>query len=921
MIGIASSLPLFKSKAANGNGSAKPVVVQAANEAHRDAEAVLAAFHTGRNGLIEVDAQERFERDGPNQVAHEKPPAWYMQLLLTLRNPFTIILAFLALVSYLTEDIRAVIVLCTMIVLSVVMRFAQEYRSSQAAERLKAMVRTTATVLRREEAEAAPVKREIPIQELVMGDIVALSAGDMIPADVRLLNSRDLFVSQAMLTGEAVPVEKYDTPPPAKPKSRSKSKAAAARASAFELSAPAEGAAPVPPAPAHDGPLDLPNICFMGTNIVSGSGTAVVVATGRHTYFGSLAKAIVGRRAETAFDQGVNRVTWILIRFMAVMTPVVLFINGFTKGDWFEAFLFAVSVAVGLTPEMLPTVVSANLGKGAIAMSRRKCVVKRLNAIQNFGAIDVLCTDKTGTLTRDKIILEQHLDLDGKEDEEVLKLGWLNSFHQSGLKNLLDVAVLHYTDEAKTLEKPAHYTKVDEIPFDFVRRRMSVIVQGYHGEHLLICKGAIEEMLSISTYMLHDGQQVKLEAKHRQRIRRRTRSLNEDGFRVIAVATQEYPPSEIKTQYTAADEKQLVLRGFLAFLDPPKETAGPAIAALREHGIEIKILTGDNPVVTRKICKEVGLDIGRPVQGRDVEKLNDEALRQLVETTTVFSKMSPLQKARVVKALQANGHVVGFLGDGINDAPALRDADVGISVDTAADIAKESADIILLEKSLMVLEEGVLEGRRTFANILKYIKMTASSNFGNVFSVLGSSALLPFLPMLPIQLLTQNLCYDISQVSVPFDRVDREYLARPRKWDASDIARFMMFIGPISSIFDYTTYGVMWWVFDANSPAHQALFQSGWFIEGLLSQTLIVHMLRTEKIPFLQSWPSLPVLAATGAVVALGIIVPYTPFGAGLGMVPLPVAYFPWLAGILLSYCLLTQVIKTWYIRRFGKWL
>lgn len=900
MIGIATSLPLFKAKAANGNGAPKPVVVQAAAEAYRDAEQVLAAFNTTRNGLTEAEAEERLARDGRNEVAHEKPPAWYVQLLLTLRNPFTLILAGLAVVSYLTEDIRAVIVLGTMIVLSVVMRFAQEYRSTRAAERLKAMVRTTATVLRRDTEDAPPTKHEIAIQNLVVGDIVVLSAGDMIPADVRLLSARDLFVSQAILTGEAVPVEKCEWPTPPGHKHK-----AAAHSEAQPIEAP----------------LDLANICYMGTNIVSGSATAVVVATGSHTYFGSLAKAIAGRRAETAFDQGVNRVTWILIRFMAVMAPVVLLINGFTKGDWFEAFLFSVSVAVGLTPEMLPTVVSANLGKGAITMSRKKCVVKRLNAIQNFGAIDVLCTDKTGTLTRDKIILEQHLDLDGKEDEEVLKLGWLNSVHQSGLKNLLDVAVLHYADELKTLEKPTHYTKVDEIPFDFVRRRMSVIVEGYHGEHLLICKGAIEEMLSISNYMLVDGQQVKLEAKHRQRIRRRTRSLNEDGFRVIAVATKEFAPDEAKAQYTAADEKHLVLRGFLAFLDPPKETAGPAIAALREHGIAIKILTGDNPVVTRKICKEVGLEIGRPVQGKDIEKLGDDALGQLVEMTTVFAKMSPTQKARVVKALQANGHVVGFLGDGINDAPALRAADVGISVDTAADIAKESADIILLEKSLMVLEEGVVEGRRTFANILKYIKMTASSNFGNVFSVLGSSALLPFLPMLPIQLLTQNLCYDISQVSVPFDRVDREYLARPRKWDASDIARFMMFIGPISSIFDYTTYGIMWWVFGANTPADQALFQSAWFVEGLLSQTLIVHMLRTEKIPFLQSWPSLPVLLATGGVVAIGIITPYTPFGAGLGMVPLPASYFPWLAGILLSYCLLTQAIKTWYIRRFGKWL
>ncbi|HEX9462970.1 MAG TPA: magnesium-translocating P-type ATPase [Alphaproteobacteria bacterium] len=893
----ALSLPWFGVKAANGNDASKSAPLRVARDAYLDPAAALTLFETSREGLTHEEAQKRLDRDGRNEVAHEKPPAWYVQLLLTLKNPFTLILAGLALVSYLTEDIKAVIVLGTMIVLSVVLRFAQEYRSTRAAERLKAMVRTTATVLRRDYSRADGIKIEIPIRDLVVGDIVHLSAGDMVPADVRLLSSRDLFVSQAILTGEALPVEKYDT-----------------LGSVVEKSAQAE-------ASATDGPLDLANVCFMGTNVVSGTATAVVVATGRHTYFGSLAKAIVGRRAETSFERGVGAVTWILIRFMAVMAPVVLLINGFTKGDWFEAFLFAVSVAVGLTPEMLPTVVSANLGKGALAMSRRKCVVKRLNAIQNFGAIDILCTDKTGTLTRDKIILVQHLDVSGAEDPEVLKLGWLNSTHQSGLKNLLDVAVLGYAKDLGSFRVPAHYAKVDEIPFDFVRRRMSVIVQGIHAEHLLVCKGAVEEMLAISSHVLADGQPVKLERNKRRRIREMTHALNEDGFRVIAVATRELAHEATKKQYSAADEKNLVLRGFLAFLDPPKETAGPAIAALRENGIAVKVLTGDNPVVTRKICKEVGLEIGTPALGRDIEKLDDEALRKLVEDTVVFAKMSPSQKARVIKALQANGHIVGFLGDGINDAPALRDADVGISVDTAADIAKESADIILLEKSLMVLEEGVLEGRRTFANILKYIKMTASSNFGNVFSVLGSSALLPFLPMMPIQLLVQNLSYDISQVSVPFDRVDAEYLARPRKWVASDIARFMLFIGPISSIFDYTTFMLLWFVFGASSPEHQALFQSGWFVEGLLSQTMIVHMLRTEKIPFLQSWPSPAVLLATGAVVAFGIITPFTSFGASIGMTPLPWSYFPWLVGILLSYCLLTQLIKTWYIRRFGMWL
>ena len=896
------SIPVsFPGKAGRNGGSGKALMVLAAREAYRDPNATLASLESTRDGLTQEEVLKRLDRFGHNEVAHEKPHPWFVQLALTLKNPFTLILAFLALVSYLTEDVRAVVVLSTMIVLSVVMRFAQEYRSSRAAERLKAMVRTTATVLRRDYSRAVGMKHEVAIRELVQGDLVLLSAGDMIPADVRILSSRDLFVSQAILTGESLPVEKYDT-----------------LGSVTQKSATAEGSGE---GPAAEGPLELANICYMGTNVVSGTATAVVVATGRNTYFGSLAKAIVGHRAETSFDRGVNQVTWILIRFMAVMAPLVLLLNGFTKGTWFEAFLFAVSVAVGLTPEMLPTVVSANLGKGAIAMARRKCVVKRLNAIQNFGAIDVLCTDKTGTLTQDKIMLVRHLDVDGGENTEVLQLGWLNSTHQSGLKNLLDVAVLGYAKELPSFHAPSHYVKVDEIPFDFVRRRMSVIVEGVHREHMLVCKGAVEEMLAICSHALIAGERVKLDGDRRRRIRAMTTALNEDGFRVIAVATQEFARDAMKPQYSAADEKNLVLRGFLAFLDPPKDSAGPAIAALREHGIGMKILTGDNPVVTRKICKEVGLDIGTPLLGRDIEKLDDAGLRLQVEHTTVFAKMSPLQKARVIKALQANGHIVGFLGDGINDAPALRDADVGISVDTAADIAKESADIILLEKSLMVLEEGVLEGRRTFANILKYIKMTASSNFGNVFSMLGASAILPFLPMMPIQLLIQNLCYDVSQVSVPFDSVDREFLARPRKWAAADIARFMMFIGPISSIFDYTTFAMLWFVLGANSPEHHALFQSGWFVEGLLSQTMIVYMLRTEKIPFLQSRPSAPVLLATGAVIALGIAIPFTPFGASIGMAPLPLAYFGWLVAILASYALLMQAMKTWYMRRFGAWL
>jgi len=551
-----------------------------------------------------------------------------------------------------------------------------------------------------------------------------------------------------------------------------------------------------------------------------------------------------------------------------------------------------------------------------MAMSKRKVVVKRLNAIQNFGAMDVLCTDKTGTLTLDKIVLERHLDLDGEESDEALEFGYLNSRFQTGLKNLMDKAVLEHRD----LEPAASmYRLVDEIPFDFQRRRMSVVLGDAGGEHLLVCKGAVEEMLAICDHARIGGELVPMTAERRTAIKEMTRELNHDGLRVLVVAIRQQPATG--RPYGVADEAGLTAVGCLAFLDPPKDSAATAIRALNQHGVAVKVITGDNEAVTRKICREVGLDVEHSAQGRDIEPLDDAALDALVARTTVFAKMSPLQKARVVKSLQRQGHTVGFLGDGINDAPALREADVGISVDTATDIAKESADIILLEKNLMVLEEGVIEGRITFGNIMKYIKMTASSNFGNVFSVLVASAFLPFLPMLPLQILVQNLLYDISQLSIPFDRLDEEYLRKPRKWDASDIGRFMAWIGPISSIFDITTFWLMWHVFGANSPAHQSLFQSGWFIEGLLSQTLIVHMIRTRRIPFLQSMASAPVLALTAAIITLGLVIPFTAIGAKLGMVPLPPAYFGWLVLTLVSYSVLTQLVKRLYIRRFGRWL
>ncbi len=861
-------------------------------------EDVLKRVDSSRVGLTAEQVEQRRERHGLNEVTHERPPRWYQQLLHAFITPFNGVLLAVSIVSLFSDVVfaapedrsfKTIIVLSAMVLLSTILRFWQEFRSTKAAQELKELVTSTTAVLRTEFDRP----KEIPIAELVPGDIVYLSAGDMVPADVCLLTAKDLFVSQAILTGESIPLEKF----PAQPRRDMAT-------------------------PDFRTPLEHESACFMGTNVVSGTGTAVVVATGDATYFGAVAKDIVGSRPLTSFDKGINRISWMLIRFLLVMTPLVFFINGISKGNWLEALLFAVSIAVGLTPEMLPMVVTANLAKGAVMMAKRKCIVKRLNAIQNFGAMDILCTDKTGTLTQNKVILERHLDIHGNDDKRVLEYAWLNSFHQTGLKNLLDVAVLEYAQQNAAANDLEQYRKIDEIPFDFLRRRMSVVVRK-GDRNLLICKGAIEEVVelckSADDSSVASGCVVPLTTERRSDVRNLTRRLNEEGLRALAVAYKWLPPED--RTYTIADECDLVLSGCVAFLDPPKETARAAITALKEHGVGVKVITGDNEVVTRKICKEVGLPIEKALVGRDIETLSDAQLAEVAERTTIFTKMSPLQKSRVIRALQSRGHAVGYLGDGINDAAALKDADVGISVDTAVDIAKESADIILLEKSLLVLEEAVIEGRKTFANINKYIKMTASSNFGNVLSVLVASIFLPFLPMLPIQLLIQNLLYDISQVSIPWDDVDEDYLKEPRKWDAAGLARFMVCIGPISSIFDITTYVVMWHVFAANTVEHQSLFQSGWFVVGLLTQTLIVHMIRTQHIPFIQSRAAMPVILLTATIMAIGIYLPFSLLGSHVGLEPLPPSYFAWLVGILLSYCVLVQLVKRFYIRRFGQWL
>jgi len=887
-----SRLHLRRRAGANGGSGQKepiaPLILAVA--AQTGAEALL-ALGASSNGLSAEDVRKRREIYGQNRVAHKERAGVVMQVLGRILNPLVVLLLVLVLISLLMGDREAAGIIFFMVVLSVSLGTIQESRSSQAAEKLRAMVHTTTAVVRAPEVTAgssehglllSPAEpREIPIQDLVPGDIVHLAAGDMVPADLRLLTAKDLFVNQAALTGEALPVEKH---------------------------------AAADPAPAREiGGLN--NICLMGTTVVSGSATGVVLFTGRRAYFGGVADTIVRSHSSTSFDRGIDRFAWLMIRFILVMALLVFLINGLTKGNWLEALLFATAVAVGLTPEMLPMIVTVNLAKGALAMSRKQVIVKRLNAIQNFGAMDVLCTDKTGTLTQDRVILQWALDVRGQESREVLECAYLNSYYQSGLKNLLDVAVLHHADAAALRASAQQYRKVDEVPFDFERRRMSVVVDGA-GRRMLICKGAVEEILSVCRHGRAGSQSFELDATHWEQLRTTVDGLNADGFRVIAVAVKDLPAQQ--TTCSLADERDLVLLGYIAFLDPPKESAARAIAALDRQGVQVKVLTGDNEIVTRKICREVGLPVDCVVLGSELESLTEEQIGALVEQVRVFAKLSPSQKAAVIAALQRRGHVVGFLGDGINDGPALRGADVGISVDSAVDIAKETADIILLEKNLLVLQEGVIEGRKVFGNVIKYIRMGASSNFGNMLSVIGASAWLPFLPMAPVQVLTNNLLYDFSQTAIPTDRVDAEYLARPRRWEIGNIGRYMLFIGPISSIFDYATFFAMYFVFGAVTGAQASLFQTGWFVESLVSQTLIIHIIRTRRLAFIESRASAALTATSLIVCAAGIWLPFSPFAAALGLQRLPALYWPILAAMVVTYLALTHVMKIWFHRRFG---
>lgn len=883
----------------------------------------LGYLNTTLCGLEAGKVEENRSEYGSNKVTREKKKTLPQRLAGAFINPFTAILFCLALVSSFTDmifphfslfgcvpkdfDCLTVVIILTMVFLSGTLRFVQESRSGNAAEKLLAMITTTCTVTRKGQEMA-----EIPLDEVVVGDIVHLSAGDMLPADVRILDAKDLFVSQASLTGESEPIEKI----PMVNETR-------------------------------DAITDYTNIAFMGSNVLSGSASAVVVTVGDHTLFGSMASEVAHEAVETSFSKGVNAVSWVLIRFMLVMVPLVFVANGITKGDWLSAFLFGISIAVGLTPEMLPMIVTTCLAKGAVSMSKKQTIVKNLNSIQNFGAIDILCTDKTGTLTQDKVVLEYHLNVNGEDDLRVLRHAYLNSYFQTGYKNLMDVAIIQKTEEEEAddpqlVDLSEHYVKVDEIPFDFARRRLTTVVQNRDGKTQMVTKGAVEEMLSICSFAECDGKVRPMTKELKSRILATVDDLNEKGFRVLAIAQKSNPSPA--GAFGVTDECDMVLMGYLAFLDPPKESTADAIKALKAHGVTTKILTGDNDKVTRTICKQVGLKVRNMLLGSDLENMSDQELAKAAETTDVFAKLTPGQKARVVSVFRENGHTVGFMGDGINDASAMKSADIGISVDTAVDVAKESADIVLLEKDLMVLEEGIIEGRKTYANMIKYIKMTASSNFGNMFSVLAASALLPFLPMESLQLIFLNLIYDLSCTAIPWDNVDEEFISVPRKWDASSVGSFMMWIGPTSSVFDWMTYIFMYFVFcplfvskgvlynDLAShfagadlvrmqTAYVAMFQTGWFIESMWSQTLVIHMIRTPKLPFIQSHASAPLTLMTFTGIGVLTIIPFTTFGRMLGFVALPTAYFAYLIPCILLYMVLATSLKKAYVRHYGELL
>ena len=867
----------------------------------------LAFYHTSLKGLDQEQVEENRDLYGENTITKGQEDSIFKKIYESIINPFTIILLVIAFISLVTnvwlakpgqEDPTTSIIIVVLVLISGGIRFVQELRSDKATTNLSKMIVNTATVIR------DGLEQELPIDELVVGDLVKLSAGDMIPADVILFESRDFFVQQSGLTGESDAVEKL----------------ALNKATSQNV----------------DSLLEAESLAFMGTNVISGSATAMVLAVGDDTMMGAIEQTLNTYDEPTSFEREMNSISWLLIRLMLVMVPIVFFANGLTDGDWLEAGVFALSVGVGLTPEMLPMIITASLAKGSIIMAKEKVVIKKLNAIQDLGAIDILCTDKTGTLTQDEIVLEYPLDIHGDLDMAVLRRAYLNSHFQTGLKNLMDRAIISRTEkEAKEhvilQNLDTSFQKIDELPFDFERRRMSVIVKDDSNVVSMVTKGALEEMLTISTHVEYRGEIIPLTEDIRQEVLAEVGQLNRQGLRVLGVGYKSGLREDYA--YTVTDESDMILTGYLAFLDPPKPSAAPAIQALLEHGVRTKILTGDNEKVTQAICEKVGLDVEQMLLGADIDQMTDQELAEVVEKVTVFAKLSPDQKARIILQLKKNGHGVGYMGDGINDAPSMKVADVGISVDTAVDIAKETADVILLDKDLMVLETGIVEGRKVYANMTKYIKMTVSSNFGNIFSLLVASIFLPFLPMAPVHLIVLNLVYDLSCVALPFDNVDQDFLKQPHTWEAKSITRFMVWMGPISSIFDILTFIFLYFIIvplvtgyhyvHGSESALQfiILFQTGWFIESMWSQTMVIHMLRTAKVPFVQSRPAWLVILTTLVAAIFVTSLPYGPLVNILRLAPLGLPYFLFLICIIFLYMFSVTVIKKFYIRKYKEWL
>ena len=845
---------------------------------------VFKKYKTSYEGLSVVEIEDRIEEYGKNSIEIKSNNSLFNKIKNAIINPFNIVLILVAIITFITDviianekDYATFLLIISTIIISAIISLIQESKSDNAAKKLKKMISNKVDVIRDE------VLSIVDVEEIVPGDIVKLSSGDMIPGDVRFIEVKDLFIDQSSLTGESIPVEKFSE------------------------------------CKKYDEITEISNIGFMGTNIVSGTATAIVLATGNNTYFGNMAKSLYTVKEKNSFEEGIDSVSKLLIRFMVIMLPIILGINLLNKGDWWSSLLFAITIAVGLTPEMLPVIMTSTMAKGAVDMSKKKTIVKRLNSIQTFGEMNILCTDKTGTLTEDEIVLEKYMDVVGNENIRILRHAFLNSYFQTGLKNLIDVAIISRAEKEKLNILKEKYVREDEIPFDFTRRRMSVVLKDDEGKRQLITKGAVDEVLSICSFIDIDGKAKEMTEKLRKEAYSVYEKNNSDGLRVLAIA-QKNNIHDIET-FGVQDESDMVLIGFVGFLDPPKESAKQAIKALKTHGVDTIVLTGDSEGVALNVCKKVGIKVSNRLTGKDIEKLTDEELKEKVKDCRLYSKLSPLQKQRIVRAYQENGNTVGYMGDGINDSPPLKQADVGISVDTAVDIAKETADIILLEKDLNVLEQGVINGRKTFTNVLKYIKMATSGNFGNMISIIISSIFLPFLPLLPIHILIQNLLCDFAQLGMPFDNVDKEYMDKPKKWDTKGIKKFMFAFGIISSVLDIMCFAVLWFVLKYNTVEKAALFQTGWFAFGIISQTLIIHMIRTHKMPFVTSKSSKQLLLSTFTITIITLLITFTDIATIFDLKRLPLEYIIWILVLLAIYAIFIQGYKKIYLKRNKEWL